>query len=106
MVSSVTTISEFSASDVSKRSRSPEPTKKKINVKVKNQQDGGSDMFKVGVNAQLKKLMTIYCEKKNLDYRTVRFIFDDKELKPRNTPAQLMMEDNDIIDMVTDKDGG
>lgn len=46
-------------------------------------------MFKVGVNAPLKKLMTIYCEKKNFDYRTVRFIFDDKELKPRNTPAQV-----------------
>uniref|UniRef100_A0A1J3E3M3 Small ubiquitin-related modifier n=1 Tax=Noccaea caerulescens TaxID=107243 RepID=A0A1J3E3M3_NOCCA len=103
MVSSVTTIS---ASYESKRSRSPEPTKKKINVKVKNQQDGGSDVYKVGVNAPLKKLMTIYCEKKNLDYRTVRFIFDGKELKPRNTPAQLMMEDDDIIDMVTEQGGG
>ncbi|CAH8380868.1 unnamed protein product [Eruca vesicaria subsp. sativa] len=101
MVSSTT----ISASSASKRSPSPIP-QKKIMLKVKSQQDGGEDVYKIGYGAHLKKLMDAYCTKRNLDKRTVRFIFRYKELKPRQTPAQLTMEEGDIIDIVTDQGGG
>ncbi|CAH2059743.1 unnamed protein product [Thlaspi arvense] len=103
MVSSSTTIS---ASFVSKRSRSPEPPQKKVMLRIKTQQDGGEDVYKIGRNTSLKKLMDAYCEKRNFERATVRFIYNDRELKPRNTPAQLMMEDGDFIDIVTDQGGG
>ncbi|ESQ51859.1 hypothetical protein EUTSA_v10017466mg [Eutrema salsugineum] len=104
MVSSSTTIS---ASYSSKRSRSPEPAaQKKITLKVKTQQDGGEDVYKIGKNAHLKKLMDAYCVKRNIERKTIRFIYNGKELKPRNTPAQLNMEEDDLIDIVTDQGGG
>ncbi|KAL0673841.1 hypothetical protein Bca4012_001822 [Brassica carinata] len=90
-----------------KKSSPPESSsQKKIMIKVKSQQDGGEDLYKIGENAPLKKLMTAYCVKKNLDRSTVRFIFKKKGLKPRHTPSQLKMEDNDIIDIVTEQGGG
>ncbi|KFK26378.1 hypothetical protein AALP_AA8G240500 [Arabis alpina] len=107
MVSSSTTTNTISASFVSKRSRSPDPQpQKKVVLRIKNQQDGGEDTFKIGANAHLKRLMAAYCDKKNLDMRAVRFLFDDKLLKKHQTPAQLMMEDNDLIDMVMEQGGG
>ncbi|CAF1822509.1 hypothetical protein Bca4012_029727 [Brassica carinata] len=102
MVSSSTTIS---ASCASKGSPSLSP-QKKITLKVKAQQDGGEDVYKIGYGAHLKKLMDAYCTKRNLERTTVRFIFRYKEIKPRQTPAQLMMEEGDIIDIVTDQGGG
>lgn len=54
-----------------------------------NAQDGGEDLYKIGKNAPLKKLMAAYCVKKNLDLRTVRFIFKKKGLKPQHTPSQV-----------------
>ncbi|KAF8108784.1 hypothetical protein N665_0104s0099 [Sinapis alba] len=102
MVSSSTTIS---VSTASKRSRSPTP-QKKITLKVKTQQDGREDVYKIGYNAHMKKLMDACCTKRNLEKGTVRFIFGRKELKPRQTPAQLMMEEGDLIDIVTDQGGG
>ncbi|KAF8088799.1 hypothetical protein N665_0529s0004 [Sinapis alba] len=101
MVSSSTTIS---VSCASKKSRSPTP-QKKITVKVKTQQDGVEDVYKLGYSTHLKKLMDAYCTKRNLEEGTVRFIFGNKQLKPRSTPAQLKMEEGDVIDIVTDQGG-
>ncbi|KAJ4903462.1 Small ubiquitin-related modifier 5 [Raphanus sativus] len=101
MVSSSTTISASTAS----KSRSPTP-QRKITLMVKTQQDGREDVYKIGYNAHMKKLMDACCTKRNLDKGTVRFIFGRKELKPRHTPAQLMMEEGDIIDILTEQGGG
>ncbi|KAL0774820.1 hypothetical protein Bca101_039972 [Brassica carinata] len=101
MVSSSTTISASTAS----KSRSLTP-QRKITLKVKTQQDGREDVYKIGYNAHMKKLMDACCTKRNFEKDTVRFIFGRKELKPRQTPAQLMMEEGDIIDLVTEQGGG
>ncbi|CAH8300562.1 unnamed protein product [Eruca vesicaria subsp. sativa] len=100
MVSSSKTIS---VSRASKKSRSPTPPKK-ITVKVKTQQDGVEDVYKINYSTQLKKLMDACCTKRNLE-GTVRFVFGQKQLNPRSTPAQLKMKDGDLIDIVTDQDG-
>ncbi|KAF3580910.1 hypothetical protein DY000_02035095 [Brassica cretica] len=133
MVSSSTTISASTAS----KSRSLTP-QRKITLKVKTQQ-GREDVYKIGYNAHMKKLMDACCTKRNFEKDTVRFIFGRKELKPRQTPAQvpflnlkfhsplpifnpcnfcrfkvnyynylsqLMMEEGDIIDLVTEQGGG
>ncbi|WZZ55056.1 hypothetical protein YC2023_055163 [Brassica napus] len=68
--------------------------------------DGREDVYKIGYNAHMKKLMDACCTKRNFEKDTVRFIFGRKELKPRQTPAQLMMEEGDIIDLVTEQGGG
>ncbi|KAJ4907240.1 Small ubiquitin-related modifier 5 [Raphanus sativus] len=107
---STSSVPKKSPSPESSSQKSPPPpessSQKKIMIKVKSQQDGGEDLYKIGENAPLKKLMTAYCVKKNLDLSTVRFIFKKKGLKPRHTPSQLKMENNDIIDTVTEQGGG
>ncbi|CAH8361509.1 unnamed protein product [Eruca vesicaria subsp. sativa] len=102
MVSSSTTLS---ASTATKKSRSPTP-QKKITLTVKSQQDGREDVYKIGYNAHMKKLMDACCTKRNIEKATVRFIYGTKELKPRQTPAQLTMKDGDFIDLVTYQGGG
>ncbi|KAF8105219.1 hypothetical protein N665_0161s0018 [Sinapis alba] len=103
----VDSVSKSSSSFETNNSPSPESSsQKKIMIKVKSQQDGGEDLYKIGENAPLKKLMDAYSEKKNLDRSTLRFIFNKKGLKPQHTPSQLKMEDNDIIDVVTEQGGG
>ncbi|CAH8264520.1 unnamed protein product [Arabidopsis lyrata] len=102
MVSSSGTIS---ASFVSKRSRSPETPHQKITLKVKNQQ-GAEDLYKIGAHAHLKKLMSAYCMKRNLDYGSVRFVYNGREIKARQTPAQLKMEEEDEICSVMELGGG
>ncbi|AEC08735.1 unnamed protein product [Arabidopsis thaliana] len=103
MVSSTDTIS---ASFVSKKSRSPETSPHmKVTLKVKNQQ-GAEDLYKIGTHAHLKKLMSAYCTKRNLDYSSVRFVYNGREIKARQTPAQLHMEEEDEICMVMELGGG
>ncbi|KAJ0240184.1 Rad60/SUMO-like domain-containing protein [Hirschfeldia incana] len=101
MVSSSTTIP---VSCASKKSRSL-TAQKKITVKVKTQQGGEEDVYKIGYGTHLSKLMEAYCTNRNLEEGTVRFIFGMKQLKPRSTPAQLKMEEGDVIDIVTDMGG-
>ncbi|XP_018438033.1 small ubiquitin-related modifier 5-like isoform X1 [Raphanus sativus] len=101
MVSSSTTIS-VSCAPKKSRSRTPQ---KKITVKVKTQQGGEEDVYKIGYGTHMSRLMEAYCNNRNLEEGTVRFIFGKKQLKPRSTPAQLRMEEGDVIDIVTDQDG-
>ncbi|XP_010413950.1 PREDICTED: small ubiquitin-related modifier 5-like [Camelina sativa] len=105
MVSSSDTTNTISVSFLSKRSRSPEPPHQKLTLKVKNQQ-GAEDIYKIGAHAHLKKLMTAYCRKRNLEYNTVRFLYNNKPIKPRQTPAQLRMEEEDEILLVMELGGG
>ncbi|CAN7021353.1 unnamed protein product [Brassica rapa subsp. trilocularis] len=89
-----------STSFTSKRCRAPQ---EKVILKVTNLEDEGIDVYKMGTHVHLKKLMLAYCQRRNLDYRTLRFIFNGSFLRPRQTPAQLMMEDDDIIHTVMEQ---
>ncbi|KAF8085509.1 hypothetical protein N665_0665s0018 [Sinapis alba] len=84
----------------SKRCLAPQP---KVILRVTNLEDEGLDVYKIGTHVHLKKLMLDYCQRRNLDYRTLRFIFNGRFLRPRETPAQLLMEDDDIIDTVMEQ---
>ncbi|KAG2319755.1 hypothetical protein Bca52824_012968 [Brassica carinata] len=84
----------------SKRCRAPQ---EKITLKVTNLEDEGKDVYEIGVHVHLEKLMLDYCRRRNLDYTTLSFIFNGTFIRPRQTPAQLMMENDDIIDTVLDQ---
>ncbi|VVA91739.1 unnamed protein product [Arabis nemorensis] len=75
------------------------PKEKKVILKIRNQHDGGEDVYKMSVDVHLKKLMLAYCDKRNFNYKTARFIYKGNFLKPRQTPAKLMMEYGDVIYM-------
>jgi small ubiquitin-related modifier len=56
--------------------------------------------------AQLSKLMKAYCDEKEIAENTVRFIFDGQRVNPAATPADLGLENGDIIDCFMEQIGG
>lgn len=48
---------------------------------------------------RLEKLMAAYCEFRNLPRSRLKFLFDGDELKGGETPEQLDMENEDVIDV-------
>ncbi|KAF7837000.1 small ubiquitin-related modifier 1-like [Senna tora] len=76
-----------------------------INLKV-NSQDGHKLTFKMKRDTKLIRLLLIYCERKHLNYSSMRFLYNGKRIKGRHTPDLLNMEDNDEIDAMREQDGG
>ncbi|KAJ7980535.1 Small ubiquitin-related modifier [Quillaja saponaria] len=74
-------------------------------LKVKGQ-DGNEVFFRVKRNTQLFKLMTAYCEKKQLVYKTMQFLYDGDRITGKQTPDRLSMEDGDEITAVMHVNGG
>ena len=54
--------------------------------------------FKMKKKTQLKKLMEAYCARQSLQMEQIRFLFDGNRLRDSQTPDELEMEDDDVID--------
>eukprot|EP01130_Rhizamoeba_saxonica_P006806 TRINITY_DN2722_c0_g1_i1.p1 TRINITY_DN2722_c0_g1~~TRINITY_DN2722_c0_g1_i1.p1 ORF type:complete len:112 (+),score=18.53 TRINITY_DN2722_c0_g1_i1:44-337(+) len=76
-----------------------------IGIRVVSQ-DGSEVLFKIKKSTQLKKLMTTYCSRSGLDPNGIRFIYDGQRVRDEQTPLQLRMQDNDVIDAVLEQLGG
>ncbi|XP_044773150.1 small ubiquitin-related modifier 2-like [Neomonachus schauinslandi] len=74
-----------------------------INWKVE-EQDGSVVRFKIKM--PLSKLMKAYCERQGLSMREIRFRFDGQPINETDTPAQLDMEDEDVVDVFQQQTGG
>ena len=55
--------------------------------------------FKMKKKTQLKKLMEAYCARQSLQMDQIRFLFDGNRLRDSQTPGELHMEDDDVIDV-------
>ncbi|XP_060181804.1 small ubiquitin-related modifier 2-like [Lycium barbarum] len=81
-----------------------EPSKVKLKIKS---QDGTFVHFEVNPSIIMKELLKAYCKKKQIiDYKTVRFFFDEKRISSRNTVNELGLEDGDQIDAMLFQVGG
>eukprot|EP01114_Cavostelium_apophysatum_P000714 TRINITY_DN1064_c0_g1_i2.p1 TRINITY_DN1064_c0_g1~~TRINITY_DN1064_c0_g1_i2.p1 ORF type:complete len:104 (-),score=14.20 TRINITY_DN1064_c0_g1_i2:40-351(-) len=76
-----------------------------INLRVVAQ-DGSEVYFKIKKNTPLRKLMEAYCQRQSVDQNSIRFLYDGQRLSPDQTPKELELEDNDIIDAVLQQTGG
>jgi len=70
-----------------------------INLKVVTP-DGSEIFFKCRENTQMRKLIDAFCNRNGLRSSEVRFLFDGERIAPHQTPADLGMEDGDVIDAV------
>ena len=61
-------------------------------------QDGNIMHFKINKKTQLMKLMEAYCARQSLQMEQIRFLFDGNRLRDTQTPDELDMEDDDVID--------
>ncbi|KAI9015413.1 SMT3 suppressor of mif two 3-like 1 [Hyaloraphidium curvatum] len=55
---------------------------------------------------QLKKLMDAYVAKTGVDPTAIRFLYEGQRLQPGQTPDELSMEDEDIIQTAVEQVGG
>ncbi len=76
-----------------------------LNIKVVSQ-DGNEVYFKIKDTTQLKKLINAYCGRQAISVSSVRFLYDGQRIDQDQTPSDLGMEDNDIIDAVLQQTGG
>ncbi|KEG12684.1 small ubiquitin protein [Trypanosoma grayi] len=76
-----------------------------VSIKVVNA-DGAEMFFKIKTGTQLKKLIDAYCKKQGISRSSVRFLFDGSPIDESKTPADLGMEDDDVIDAMVEQTGG
>ncbi|RZC57925.1 hypothetical protein C5167_005238 [Papaver somniferum] len=77
-----------------------------VNVKLKYMLDGSELYFKIKRDVKLSRVMAAYCKRKDLDFRYIKFLFDEKQINLNQTPDKLKMEEGDIIDVVQNQNGG
>ena len=67
-------------------------------------QDGNKTSFKINEisfkTTPLQKLMHAFCAHHGVSTNSVRFVFDGNRVNETQTPAQLDMEDGDLIDLL------
>ncbi|PHU11876.1 hypothetical protein BC332_18806 [Capsicum chinense] len=81
--------------------------KKHITIKVETQgEDDDFLFFKIRRDVPLQNLMFGFCERRNLRYKEVRFIYDGKRVDPKQTANDLEMEDEDCISVFLEQLGG
>jgi len=83
----------------------PDADAKHINLKVRGQ-DGGIVHFKIKKNTSLKKLMTAYCERANVQRQSVRFLLEGRNVQDNDTPLGLEMEEGDTLEVYAEQVGG
>ncbi|NWV21927.1 SUMO3 protein, partial [Origma solitaria] len=69
-------------------------------------QDGSVVQFRIKRHTPLSKLMKAYCCRQGLSMSQIRFLFDGQLIEETNTPAQLEMEDKDMIEVYQQQTGG
>ncbi|KAI3941667.1 hypothetical protein MKX01_018257 [Papaver californicum] len=72
-----------------------------VNVKLKY-----NLYFKIKRSVKLARVMAAYCKRKGLDFISIKFLFDEKAVKPNQAPDKLEMKKGDIIDVVQNQNGG
>jgi len=71
----------------------------KIEIKVQGNDANSKKTFKISKTDPLEKLMAAYCEFRKLPRSKLKFLFDGEVLKGSETPLDLDMEDEDVIDV-------
>ncbi|KAL1476675.1 hypothetical protein MTO96_018241 [Rhipicephalus appendiculatus] len=76
-----------------------------IKLKVVGQ-DGNEIHFKVKMTTQMGKLKKSYSERVAMSVSSLRFLFDGKRINDDETPKQLEMVNDDVIEVYQEQTGG
>uniref|UniRef100_A0A023FDA6 Small ubiquitin-related modifier n=1 Tax=Amblyomma cajennense TaxID=34607 RepID=A0A023FDA6_AMBCJ len=76
-----------------------------IKLKVVGQ-DGNEIHFKVKMTTQMGKLKKSYSERVAMSVSSLRFLFDGKRISDDETPKQLEMVNDDVIEVYQEQTGG
>jgi hypothetical protein len=78
---------------------------KLLSVKVKDQQENEL-FFKIKATTKLGKVFDSYCQRQEVDRRSVRFLLEGIRIQDDETPEMLEIEDGDMIQCVLEQTGG
>ena len=53
-----------------------------------------------------EKIFQAYCQRKGVEAKSVKFLFEGKRVKETDTPKMLELEENDQIDAMIEVVGG
>lgn len=76
-----------------------------ITLKVVGQ-DSSEVHFKVKMTTSMRKLKKHYSERQGIPVNSLRFLFDGKRINDDDTPKQLDMENDDVIEVYQEQTGG
>ena len=76
-----------------------------ITLKVVGQ-DSSEVHFKVKMSTSMRKLKKHYSERQGIPVNSLRFLFDGKRINDDDTPKQLDMENDDVIEVYQEQTGG
>lgn len=54
----------------------------------------------------MEKVIKAFADKLGIDVSSIRLSFDGERISPSSTPAELGLEDNDVIDCLEQQIGG
>eukprot|EP01068_Selenidium_serpulae_P017760 Selendium_serpulae@DN6405_c0_g1_i2.p2 len=83
----------------------PAPAPEHLTLRVRSH-DGHEVYFKIKKRTKLEKLMNAYCSRTGQTASAVRFIYDGERISGEQTPAELNIEDGEIIDAMIQQTGG
>ncbi|XP_029596406.1 small ubiquitin-related modifier 1 [Salmo trutta] len=69
-------------------------------------QDNSEIHFKVKMTTHLKKLKESYSQRQGVPMNTLRFLFEGQRISDNQTPKELGMEDEDVIEVYQEQTGG
>ncbi|KAF8014278.1 hypothetical protein BT93_H0191 [Corymbia citriodora subsp. variegata] len=76
-----------------------------VNVRVRGQDDRVL-YFKINRTTKLSRLFQIYCERRQLDVRTMQFLYEGNRITGNQTPIALGLEEGSEICAVVHQSGG
>ncbi|XP_014472672.1 PREDICTED: small ubiquitin-related modifier-like isoform X2 [Dinoponera quadriceps] len=69
-------------------------------------QDSNEIHFRVKMTTQMGKLKKSYSDRVGVPMTSLRFLFDGKRINDDETPKQLEMENDDVIEVYQEQTGG
>ncbi|CAB4009879.1 small ubiquitin-related modifier 1-like [Paramuricea clavata] len=90
---------------MSEENKEVKPESEHINLKVMGQ-DNTEVHFKIKRTTQLKKLKQAFCDRQGVALNSLRFLFDGQRINDDQTPKDLEMEDDDVIEVYQEQTGG
>uniref|UniRef100_A0AAY5KQ09 Small ubiquitin-related modifier n=1 Tax=Esox lucius TaxID=8010 RepID=A0AAY5KQ09_ESOLU len=72
----------------------------------RTQNDNSEIHFKVKMTTHLKKLKESYSQRQGVPMNSLRFLFEGQRISDNQTPKELGMEDEDVIEVYQEQTGG
>ena len=79
--------------------------KTQLNIRLKDMH-GQEVFFKVLPTTTFRKILSAYCNKTGLTASAVRLLFEGEQLALTQSPKELEMENDDVIDVMVSQEGG